>query len=606
MRIVFVSREHSAGDRGGGIGTYTTIASRALAERGHDIAVITRGEAARFVEDGVQIVRLEHATVGVPLLTRVLSIARTSRAVLRLAPDIVQAAEWGAEAWWPARFARVPVVTRLATPTYLAEALNRGAPDPATEILRRLERDQARRSAALVAPSRAIAERVRRDWALTERTITVIPNPVDADEIRAAAAPEPSLELPDRYIVFFGRLERRKGIDVLADALPDVLDRHPDMAVVLIGRDPSQSGEMAALVQRRLGRFGDRVKLVGQLPRPAALGVVARAAIVVLPSRWEAFGFVAAEALALGRAIVATDGSGLAEVVEDGRSGWLVPPDDSDALRRTLLERLADPASLREIEPAARDRAGQFRPPEIARRLEALYEEVLTRRSGGAFDRSIYLRGYRRHFRPEDAAGPFHGIYEEKLSAVLGRLGAVEPGRVLDAGGGPGRLSAPLAARHRVTLADISPEMLEEASRRCPPGVRLVEADARRLPFEEAAFDDVVALDLLCHLPSAEQGLRELARVLRPGGRVTFDTTNAVPWWVLAYPSYVRWRPGRLLATLRSGGVLPEWRRNVRHHRREEVRQAAREAGLEVELVDSFGPPWTAKWHLWHAVKPPH
>jgi len=604
VRIVFVSREHSAGEQGGGIGTYTTIVSRALAARGHEVAVVTRGPATTFVEHGVEVVRLDHEAVKVRLLTRLLAIVRISRAVLGLKPDIVQAAEWDAEAWGPARFSRTPVVTRLATPTYLAEALNRGAPEPASELLRRLERDQALRSAALVGPSRAIAERVGRDWGLDEEKITVIPNPVDADEIRAAAAPEPALELSGRYLAFFGRLEARKGVDTLAEALPEVLEGHPDVSIVFVGRDPSRDGKMEELVRRRLGRFGDRLRLVGQLPRPEALAVVARAELVVLPSRWEAFGFVAAEALALGRPVVATQGSGLAEVVEHGRSGWLVPAGDPGALRDMLFERLADPAELRDVEQPARDRAAQFRPSEIAKRLETLYADVLARRSGGAFDRSIYVHGYRRHFRPEDEAGPFHRLYHEKLGAVLERLGAVEPGRLLDAGGGPGRLSAPLAARHRVTLCDISPEMLEEASRRCPPDVVLVEADARRLPFADGAFDDVAALDLLCHLPSVEQGLRELGRVLRPGGRITFDTTNAVPWWVLAYPSYVRWRPGCLLATLRAGGVLPEWRRNVRHHRREEVRSAARGAGLEVELIGSFGPPWTPKWHLWHAVKP--
>jgi glycogen synthase len=171
-------------------------------------------------------------------------------------------------------------------------------------------------------------------------------------------------------------------------------------------------------------------------------------------------------------------------------------------------------------------------------------------------------------------------------------------------GCGPGRLLAPLAGHHRVTGCDVSPEMLAEARRRCPPGVRLVRADARRLPFADGTFDALIALDLLAHLPHLADALRELARVVRAGGTLLFDSSNARPWWVLAYPAYVDWRPRRLVATMRRGGVLPEWSAIVRHHRAAEVRQAIAAAGLRVERVQRFGPPWTAKWHLWDTTKP--
>jgi hypothetical protein len=78
-----------------------------------------------------------------------------------------------------------------------------------------------------------------------------------------------------------------------------------------------------------------------------------------------------------------------------------------------------------------------------------------------------------------------------------------------------------------------------------------------------------------------------------------FDTTNSVPLWVLRYPAYTNWRPKRLLITLFSGGVLPEWRRIVRHHRDREVRAAIAGAGLELERRESFGPFLAPKWHLW-------
>jgi len=218
------------------------------------------------------------------------------------------------------------------------------------------------------------------------------------------------------------------------------------------------------------------------------------------------------------------------------------------------------------------------------------------------FDASIYRLGYRRQFRPDEPSNPFHRLYEAKRAAVLDYFAGVESRRILDAGGGYGRLAGPLAERHDVTLCDISSEMLDEARGRWP-GLKLVEADATRLPFEGGAFDAVLALDLLTHLPSLEAGVKELARVARPGGDVVFDTSNASPWWVPAYPRYVGWRPWRLLRTMAGGGVLPEWRETVRHDRQADVQKAVVGTGLTLERLQPFGPLWTAKWHLWWTTK---
>ncbi len=172
---------------------------------------------------------------------------------------------------------------------------------------------------------------------------------------------------------------------------------------------------------------------------------------------------------------------------------------------------------------------------------------------------------------------------------MLDHFAAGPPRRIADVGGGYGRLAGPLSARHDVTLVDVSPEMLEEARRRWP-GLSLLEADARSLPFADGELDAVLALDLTPHLPDLEAGLRELARVVRPGGEVVVDTSNRSPWWVPAYPRYVDWRPKRLLLTMRSGGVLPEWRKLVRHHEPAEMRRALEAAGLRLRAAPVVRP----------------
>jgi glycogen(starch) synthase len=606
MRVVLISREHPADSSGGGIGTYTLTMAQALAGLGHEVTYVTHGDGSEHVTGGVRVVGLAHRWLPNPTAERVAITAAIARRVSRLRPDVIQASEWDAEAWWLARRRPAPLVTRLATPTYLVEALNGGVPDRTTAVVRRMERYQALHSDALVAPSRALAERVAEAWGFSPESVEVIANPIDGAALRRAAAATPPVCLPERFILFIGRLERRKGVETLARALPAVLEAHPTVDAVILGRDAGErAGDVARDLRERTARFSARVHILGELPRDQAMTIVGRAELVVLPSLWEAFGFVAVEAMALERPVVAGATGGFSEIVRHGVSGWLVPPGDVDMLAATLIEKLGRRGELARVANAGRVRSEDFEASRLALRLVDVYERVIDgRRRGGAIDASIYRGEYRRHFRPEEPSGPFHRLYERKRDAVLEFFARRGPMQLIDVGCGPGRLTAPLATRHHMTGCDLSAAMLQEARSRCPPSVRLVEADARNLPFADGEFDGLLALDLLPHLPDLDAGLAELARVVRPGGPLVFDTSNAAPWWVLAYPSYVAWRPKRLLITMFSGGVLPEWRSVVRHDRAARVERAIGAAGLELGRMQRFGPPWTPKWHLWYATKP--
>src|SRR6266511_2393290 len=226
MRIVLITPEYPPADRMGGIGTHSATVAPALAQRG----------------DEVRVERLDHRWLPTPAAAQLWSRRTIAAAADRFRPDVVQAAEWEAEAWWLTRFGRCPVVTRLATPTYLLEELNKPPSDRRQRLVQRLERDQTRRSAAIFAPSRAILERVGSDWELDPTRLERIPNPISIGQIERAGASEPPFPLPARFIVFLGRIERRKGVEVLAAALPRVLGAHPELEALLIGRDPGDDG----------------------------------------------------------------------------------------------------------------------------------------------------------------------------------------------------------------------------------------------------------------------------------------------------------------------------------------------------------------------------
>ncbi len=205
-------------------------------------------------------------------------------------------------------------------------------------------------------------------------------------------------------------------------------------------------------------------------------------------------------------------------------------------------------------------------------------------------------------FRPDETTNPFASTYARKRDAVVAAVAGSDRD-VLDIGGGMGRMSVPLSARHFVTLTDISDQMLELARPHASRRLQVRQADARDLPFPDASFDYVLCVDVLPHIPQPSDAIREAHRVLRPGGSLIVDVTNSIPFWTLAYPRYVGRHPGRWLQTWRSGGVLPEWSRRVRHHRRGDLVRWLQAGGFRLGSMQSFGPPVCPKWYLATAVK---
>ncbi len=127
------------------------------------------------------------------------------------------------------------------------------------------------------------------------------------------------------------------------------------------------------------------------------------------------------------------------------------------------------------------------------------------------------LEGRRAAYRFADGPDP--------REIVLDALREVAPRRVLEVGCGPGELAARIGQElgAEVRAVDISPRMVELA---CGRGVDAQVGDVQRLPFADGEFDAAVAAWMLYHVPDVERALAELARVLRPGGRLVAVTNH--------------------------------------------------------------------------------
>ncbi len=186
-----------------------------------------------------------------------------------------------------------------------------------------------------------------------------------------------------------------------------------------------------------------------------------------------------------------------------------------------------------------------------------------------------------------DARTPGGHALRARLDATLRLLGA-EPGRVLDAGMGPGRLLAELSRRGwDVAGADLSGGMVATARQRLPDAsARLLQGRLEALPFEDAGFDAVVATGVLEYVEDLPAAVSELARVLRPGGTAVLSAPNPRSLYGI-WRRFVIYPAARAVKRhLRGVRAAPPAGTRIRVER---LRELLAGSGLAVEAVEQVG-----------------
>ncbi|OYV45322.1 MAG: hypothetical protein B7X10_05925, partial [Burkholderiales bacterium 21-58-4] len=163
-------------------------------------------------------------------------------------------------------------------------------------------------------------------------------------------------------VLFVGRLEYRKGIDVLLEAIPLVLERNDKVRFRILGDDTlpksggSQSYKEEFLAADKGKRWQSHVKFEGRVDNDVLRDAYRACDIFVAPSRFESFGLVFLEAMREGKPVIGCLAGGMPEVVAKDENGLLVPPGDASTLAEAILQ-LAESKKLR----AAMGKAGRMR-----------------------------------------------------------------------------------------------------------------------------------------------------------------------------------------------------------------------------------------------------
>jgi glycosyltransferase involved in cell wall biosynthesis len=354
LRIALVSREYPP-HSGGGIGTYARNIACALAAAGHTVHVVTQAfpgvEPVLTIDGPIHVHRVPMGDGSAHTALR--GSIRAGRAIARLARDlrvdVVEFPEYEAPAVCYLLARRLgalgtmdlPTVVHFHSPTEINIALNRAGTTEASGglgLLVAMERSCIAAADVLCAPSQFMASWARDQFSL-DATPAVIPY---------AIGPLPPRSRPDgamQRLLYVGRLERRKGVDVLMRAWSAVAPAATNWELRLVGSDtgtgPDGGSMRAHLASLLPDGVRSRTHFVGSRQWWELHEEYAAACACAVPSRWENFPNTCIEAMMHGRPVLVSDNGGMREMLDGSEGGMLFRAEDVESCTQALRRLVA-------------------------------------------------------------------------------------------------------------------------------------------------------------------------------------------------------------------------------------------------------------------------
>lgn len=356
MHIVFVCREYVPTLRGGGIASYINDTAVNLVKRGHAVTICCASDDTRevteYFDQGVRVIRLsggdfvipgiEHASIikKFRCLYRFFSYRKKILKTIESLPDIdiIEVPEFGAEAFYLSRL-KMPVVIRLHTPTLL-DRNNVGVKK--LSIKNFYEYWVGWQELRILPKFRYVSScslSLKR-WFETyvpklKSNIEVIYNSIEIDSWRN----EKDEEYSEGSILYAGTVAEGKGIGDLIEACRILRSQNMPVTLHIIGK----MGTYANSLKKEVDENGETwCTFLGNQTRGRLKDWYAQSKVACFPSWWENMPLVCLEAMLAGNIVIGSSNGGMAEIIENGKDGYLVPPHDpnklAEYLRRALEE----------------------------------------------------------------------------------------------------------------------------------------------------------------------------------------------------------------------------------------------------------------------------
>lgn len=386
----------------GGITTFTLDLAEALAAVGHTVRILVQGQGqqTQILANGVLLERLpvaEHQLTPEAMERRIpQEIWNWSATVLQacreidaeLPIDIVESPIWDCEGIACLLHGPWPMVTSLHTTlhavleTHPKWLLNEEWMNAHIRPLLALENEIMLSSDAVRANSHAIIKKIEATQGIVfDQNKTLVIHHGLRDIPHVLRSKKDTLT-----VLFVGRLEARKGIDLLLACIPDIAQRYPHVRFVLVGdntipcemtsSETSNTTYMASFEQQYAHEaWFPQVMFAGKLSDEAVLMAYENCDIFCGPSRFESFGLIFLEAMRAGKPVIGCDAGGMPEIIVNGENGLLIPPGDAEALRMAMEWLITHPVERLSMGMRGRERfVAHFTSSIMASKSDTLYE----------------------------------------------------------------------------------------------------------------------------------------------------------------------------------------------------------------------------------------
>jgi glycosyltransferase involved in cell wall biosynthesis/GT2 family glycosyltransferase len=358
LSLCFLSR--NINPESGGIARFTYALAKGIALKGHDVHLITLGQNFNTVdfEDGVWVHRIvpeKHAVVRLPENFAVSQYnidyayaiyGEIKRITTYRKVDFIEAPIWDNEAIVCLLDPSVKTIINLETTLKVAlESHEEWQNNP--DILKQIEIEKF------------VLENTKYFHAISNAVVDTIEEKYDLKLDRSLIGVVP-LGLPDQshkyqkqrdddsiQILFVGRLEYRKGIDILLKAIPPLCQKYHNVVFIIIGDDTLPAGtdkpfKDSFIEKYQTASFIDRVNFLGKVEDEILFQHYADCDIFVAPSRYESFGLIFLEAMMFSKPVIGCNAGGMKEIIEDHKNGFLIPFGNVQSLLEALNTLIMD------------------------------------------------------------------------------------------------------------------------------------------------------------------------------------------------------------------------------------------------------------------------
>ncbi len=350
----------------GGVQSHVRHLAAQLRAAGDEVVLLGPGRDPGHLGVGASVAVPFNGSVA-PIAVAPTAATRTRRLLARLRPDVVHVHE--------PLVPLVGVTAALASPAPVVATFHAWSDDARLyRIARVLGRRVLDRAAVAVAVSPAAAAYHGAALGVPPERFRIVPNGVEVARFQGVPPLERVVDPSRETLLFVGRLERRKGLEPLVRAFLRLRADRPRLRLLVVG-EGAEGERCRALVPAQLR---DDVVFLGRVPDAELPGCYRAADLYVSPALGgESFGIVLLEAMAAGRAVVASDLPGYRSVVADGQTGLLVPPGEPVALAAAIGQLLDDPVRRAGLAAAGQRAAAGYDWSVVTATLRGLYREAL-------------------------------------------------------------------------------------------------------------------------------------------------------------------------------------------------------------------------------------